>query len=127
MPTKILVCQNKTCHQQGSANVLTEFLASTPSGITVESSGCLGQCGSGPMVFILPEEIWYSCVHPYDVAVIAEQHLRRGRVVTQKLYPMFHSPRRPIGIWLTALSFLLSLLFLLIWMQATHAALLARG
>lgn len=79
------------------------------------------------MVFILPEEIWYSCVHPYDVAVIAEEHLRRGRVVAQKLYPMFHTPRRPIGIWLTAFSFLLSFSLLLIWMLTTYAALPTRG
>ena len=127
MPTTILVCQNKTCHQQGSVNVLAEFLSINLPGITVESSGCLGQCGSGPMVFILPEEIWYSCVHPYDVAVIAEQHLRRGRVVTQKLYPKFHTPRRQIGLWLTVFSFLLSFSLLLIWMLTTYAALPTRG
>lgn len=127
MSKTVLVCQNTTCRQQGSANVLSEFLSGAPPGITVESSGCLGQCGSGPMVFILPEEIWYSCVHPYDVAVIAEEHLRRGRVVTHKLYPMFHPPRRPIGMWLTAFSFLLSFSLLLIWMLITHTALLNRG
>lgn len=127
MPKTVLVCQNTTCHQQGSEHILTEFLSSAPPGITVEPSDCLGQCGNGPMVFILPEEIWYSCVYPYDVVVIVEQHLRRGRVVTRKLYPMFHPLRRSIGMWLTAFILLLSFSLLLIWMLTTHAALLARG
>ncbi|PZD70941.1 hypothetical protein C1752_08716 [Acaryochloris thomasi RCC1774] len=79
------------------------------------------------MVLILPEETWYSHVQPRDAAVIAEQHLNAGRIVTKKLYPLFHPPRRPIGMWLAAGSFLLGFSLLLIWMLTTHAALLSRN
>ncbi|MGK7918515.1 MAG: ferredoxin [Trichodesmium sp.] len=70
----LLVCQNRTCRKQGSAKVLAAFQTFDMPNIQVEKSGCLGKCGSGPMVLILPEEIWYSHVKPQDISVIMEQH-----------------------------------------------------
>lgn len=42
------------------------------------------------MVLVMPEEIWYSCVHPDEVPVIIERHLRGGKPVLAMLYPKFH-------------------------------------
>ncbi len=52
---KVLVCQNTTCQQQGSEKVLTAFERCAPDDVSVEISGCLGQCGKGPMVVVLSE------------------------------------------------------------------------
>ena len=71
----LLVCQNRTCRKQGSAKVLAAFQKFDIPNITVEKSGCLGKCGNGPMVLVLPEQIWYSHVQPQKVSVIIEQHL----------------------------------------------------
>ncbi|MGB3237501.1 MAG: (2Fe-2S) ferredoxin domain-containing protein [Geitlerinemataceae cyanobacterium] len=89
-PQQVLVCQNRTCKRQGSAEVLAAFQSQSIVGISVRGSGCLGQCGNGPMVLILPEEIWYSKVHPGEVIAIVEQHLLGGKPVNTMLYRKFH-------------------------------------
>lgn len=90
MPKQVLICQNKTCNRQGSAEVLAAFQAHSIADIPVRGSGCLGQCGSGPMVLVLPEEIWYSRVHPGEAIAIIEQHLLGGQPVGAMLYRKFH-------------------------------------
>nr|WP_071590722.1 (2Fe-2S) ferredoxin domain-containing protein [Synechococcus sp. PCC 7336] len=114
MQRKVLVCQNVTCHQQGSGKVLAAFQLGAPSEVEVEPSGCLGQCGSGPMVLVLPEEVWYCHIYHLDVPVIVEKHLKRGRIVTEKLYPKFHPPK-PIWIWLIAFVICLSFMIPIVW------------
>jgi (2Fe-2S) ferredoxin len=61
-PICILICQNRTCRKQGAAEVLAAFRS-----INIP---CLGNCGNGPMVLILPTRIWYYRVYPHNVATI---------------------------------------------------------
>ncbi|WP_310427246.1 DUF952 domain-containing protein [Chamaesiphon sp. VAR_48_metabat_135_sub] len=70
-PISVLICQHRTCRKQGSAEVLTAFRSLTIPNITYEGCGCLGNCGNGPMVLILPTRIWYYLVQPQDVSIIA--------------------------------------------------------
>ncbi len=69
-PTSILVCQNRTCRKQGAADVLAAFRDLDLPSISIEGCGCLGNCGNGPMVLVLPARIWYYRVHPRDVPKI---------------------------------------------------------
>ncbi len=71
----VRVCLNRTCRKQGAKLVLAAFEASVVPGITVMGSSCLGQCGNGPMVLVLPDRIWYSRVYPSQVPLLIEQHL----------------------------------------------------
>ncbi|MEG3923269.1 (2Fe-2S) ferredoxin domain-containing protein [Microcoleus sp. D3_18a_C4] len=87
---QVLVCQNRTCRKQNSAKVLAAFQQLSPSEVEVVASSCLGQCGNGPMVLVLPEEVWYNGVCPEEVAAITEQHLRGGKPVERMLYRKFH-------------------------------------
>lgn len=86
----VRVCQNRTCRKQGAAKVLAAFEALPVPGVSVTGSGCLGQCGNGPMVLVLPERVWYSGVRPNEVPLVVEQHLMSGERVTQMLYYRFH-------------------------------------
>lgn len=86
----VRVCQNRTCRKQGAVKVLAAFEALALSGVTVTASSCLGQCGNGPMVLVLPDMVWYSGVRPTEVPLVVEQHLRSGKKVTQMLYHRFH-------------------------------------
>jgi uncharacterized protein (DUF952 family)/(2Fe-2S) ferredoxin len=70
-PISVLICQHRTCRKQGSAEVLTAFRSLMIPNITYEGCGCLGNCGNGPMVLILPARIWYYLVQPQDVPTIA--------------------------------------------------------
>jgi (2Fe-2S) ferredoxin len=81
---QLLICQNRTCRRQGAAAVLAAFKTLPVEGVTIEGCGCLGQCGSGPMVLVLPEQIWYAAVHPTDVPTLVQSHLRGG-VPVQRL------------------------------------------
>ncbi|WP_315789868.1 (2Fe-2S) ferredoxin domain-containing protein [Fischerella sp. JS2] len=87
----VRVCQNRTCRKQGSAKVLAAFKAIAMPGVMVIGSSCLGQCGNGPMVLVLPDMVWYSGVRPSEVPLIVEQHLLGNQVVTKMLYHRFHS------------------------------------
>jgi uncharacterized protein (DUF952 family)/(2Fe-2S) ferredoxin len=69
--SSVLVCQHLTCRKQGAANVLAAFRKLNTPSITYEGCGCLGNCGNGPMLFILPARIWYYLVQPHDVPKIA--------------------------------------------------------
>ncbi|MBE9066635.1 (2Fe-2S) ferredoxin domain-containing protein [Leptolyngbya cf. ectocarpi LEGE 11479] len=105
MRKTVLVCQYTTCGQQGAKKVFQTFQSyALSSDINVETTGCLGQCGSGPMVLILPDETWYCHIHPSDVPTIVEQHLKQGQVITKKLYPKFHHTRKSVWIWLVVFS-----------------------
>jgi (2Fe-2S) ferredoxin len=77
-PIEILICQNRTCRKQGAANVLAAFRAiDLPHHISFEGCGCLGNCGNGPMVLVLPARIWYYRVHPQDVTKILTASIDR--------------------------------------------------
>jgi uncharacterized protein (DUF952 family) len=69
--SSVLVCQHLTCRKQGAANVLAAFRKQNTPNVTYEGCGCLGNCGNGPMVFILPARIWYYLVQPHDVPKVA--------------------------------------------------------
>lgn len=67
----ILICQHLTCRKQGAAKVLAAFKSTDiPDGISYEGCGCLGQCGNGPNILILPDRIWYYRVSVKDIPTI---------------------------------------------------------
>jgi (2Fe-2S) ferredoxin len=87
----VLVCQNRTCRKQGAAAVLAKFQDYAGADFRVEGTGCLGQCGNGPMVLVEPDEVWYCRLNPKEVPVVVEQHLQGGMPVKAMLYPKFHT------------------------------------
>ena len=89
-PQRILVCQNRTCRKQGAEKVLAAFQSQPVPGVTVTGCGCLGECGNGPMVQVVPDQIWYNQVHPDEVPAIVKRHLRGGQPVAAMLYRKFH-------------------------------------
>lgn len=54
--------------------------------VRVNHSGCLDQCGHGPMVVVYPEAVWYWGVRPEDVEQIVQEHLVAGRPVERLRY-----------------------------------------
>jgi len=74
----VRICQSRTCRKQGATEVLAAFEKLSISGITITASGCLGKCGNGPMVLVLPDAVWYSGVLPGEVPLIVAQHGVKG-------------------------------------------------
>lgn len=122
MTRTVLVCQNTTCSQQGSAKVLTALQSQAPASVTVKRSGCLGECGSGPMVLVMPEETWYCCVRSQDVPGIVSQHLEGGKVLRHKLYSKFHPTGSSLKGWLIVFSILLGILLSMFGLLASQSA-----
>ena len=44
--------------------MLQAIQAAAPADVEVIPCGCLGHCGSGPMVLVLPQHHWHSQVSP---------------------------------------------------------------
>ena len=86
----VWVCQYRTCKKQGALAVFQAFEALHLPEWTILKSQCLGQCGNGPMVRVLPEDVWYWRVQPEEVAAIAERHLLNGEPIQSMLYPRYH-------------------------------------
>jgi (2Fe-2S) ferredoxin len=92
---QVLVCQSRSCRKQGAAKVLAALENLQVTEVTVMKSGCLGQCGSGPIVLVMPEQTWYSGVQASEVPMVVEGHLRGGLPVQSMLYPKYHdSPKQ---------------------------------
>ena len=87
-----LVCLGgKSCPAQGSEAIWFELKrrvleAGLENEIRVTKSGCLGQCGHGPMIVVYPENVWYAAVRAEDVQEIVESHLLGGKPVERLLY-----------------------------------------
>ncbi len=54
--------------------------------IRINHSGCMDQCGHGPMVAVYPENIWYCHVTVEDADAIFHEHLVGGKPVERLLY-----------------------------------------
>eukprot|EP00268_Persea_americana_P037754 TRINITY_DN3746_c0_g1_i10.p1 TRINITY_DN3746_c0_g1~~TRINITY_DN3746_c0_g1_i10.p1 ORF type:complete len:177 (-),score=23.34 TRINITY_DN3746_c0_g1_i10:374-904(-) len=52
---EIRVCVNKSCSRLGSRRTLETLSDLAPPDVTVKSCGCLGRCGAGPNLVVLPE------------------------------------------------------------------------
>jgi (2Fe-2S) ferredoxin len=54
--------------------------------LRVTKSGCLGQCGHGPMMVAWPENVWYAGARLADVDEIVAAHLQGGAPVERLRY-----------------------------------------
>ncbi|MEO1592711.1 MAG: (2Fe-2S) ferredoxin domain-containing protein [Cyanobacteria bacterium J06632_22] len=89
---QIQVCQNRTCLRSQSDKVLASLQAEAPANVIVLGSGCLGQCGAGPIVRVDPDNIWYCRVATKtDVLEIVAQHLNQDQPVRRLLHPRIHA------------------------------------
>lgn len=88
----VFVCTSgKTCPLQGSEEIcklMREDIAARglKKQIRINKTGCLDQCGNGPMVVVYPEGVWYAHVKPEDCKEIVESHLVNDRPVERLFY-----------------------------------------
>src|ERR1700722_20563010 len=88
----VVVCTSgKTCAEQGSETVcenLKEKIKDLGLKKTIRGnkSGCLGQCGAGPMVVVYPQGNWYCQVSKRDVDDIIEKDLIGNKIVNRLIY-----------------------------------------
>ncbi len=87
----VTVCQHRSCLRNGSEEVLAAFQAHQSNTVMVSGCECQGQCGSGPTVRVMPDNVWYCQVKPKDVEPIVDRHLSsKGEPVQALLNPRIH-------------------------------------
>jgi (2Fe-2S) ferredoxin len=86
----ITVCQYRSCVRNGSEAVFQALQAAAPKFVLVSKSDCMGQCASGPTVYVMPDKTWYCRVQRCHVDAIVQQHLWNNCPVERLLHPRFH-------------------------------------
>jgi (2Fe-2S) ferredoxin len=91
----VLVCTGGFCSPDRSGRALYSKLASLleregllfgPTRVKRSEAPCLGVCGSGPIVVVYPEGVWYSGVTPALLERIVLEHLRDGKVIEEAVF-----------------------------------------
>lgn len=96
---EILVCGGTGCTSSRSLAIVSEFNKviqehDLNNKIFCHITGCLGFCEQGPIVKILPDNVFYVNVNPLDVYEIVSSHLLNNTVVNRLLYEHPHSHQR---------------------------------
>lgn len=88
---KVLVCMGAGCISSGSEPVrdalVEEIERLGMSGrVKVVGTGCIGCCGSGPVVLVQPDGVLYQGLKPEDARGIVEEHILNGVFIERLLY-----------------------------------------
>lgn len=87
----VLICGGTGCTSSGSISIEDAFkeeLAkhNIENEVKLVRTGCFGLCEAGPIVIVYPEGAFYSRIEAKDVQKITEEHLLKGRIVTDLLF-----------------------------------------
>lgn len=88
----VFVCTfGKTCAADGSVDVFKALKegakdAGLRGRVRINQSGCLNQCGHGPMVVVYPEDTWYCGVGVKGARRILAEHIIGGQPVEDLRY-----------------------------------------
>ena len=88
---QILVCGGTGCTSSGSKKVI-EALESElvkqglDKEVLVVKTGCFGLCALGPIMIVYPEGAFYAQATPEGVVRIVDEHIKKGKIVTDLLY-----------------------------------------
>ncbi|MBL0701726.1 MAG: NADH-quinone oxidoreductase subunit NuoF [Spiroplasma sp.] len=86
---EILICAGTGCLSSKSikiAELFEEKLKENNLDINVVKTGCFGFCEKGPIVKIMPDDIFYTQLKLDDVEKIIEKHLIGGEIYKARLY-----------------------------------------
>lgn len=88
---QILVCGGAGCVSSNCAEVEQALHAALSAhGIADETAviqtGCMGTCAFGPVLLVLPEEIYYTYVNPEKVKEIVAKHIVGGEYIEEYTY-----------------------------------------
>jgi NADP-reducing hydrogenase subunit HndC len=87
----VLICAGAGCISSNCKEVKAQFVKELKEHqleqeIKLVETGCIGSCDLGPVILVYPEGIFYQKVRPEDVGLIVEEHLLKGRPVSQLFY-----------------------------------------
>ncbi|MEJ5228957.1 MAG: NADH-quinone oxidoreductase subunit NuoF [Pseudothermotoga sp.] len=91
--TTILVCAGGACISAGEETVKQALEAeiekyALKDVVRVVETGCMGACSLGPLMVVYPEGVFYQKLTPQAARKIVEEHILKGRIVSEYLYKM---------------------------------------
>ena len=100
----VLICTGGGCVASGALELSAAMRAAIAKRgldgeVRVYETGCLGPCAAGPVAVVYPDNVLYQNLKPADAERIAEEHLLKGRVVTDLAHEA-----RPRGLEITGLA-----------------------
>ncbi len=93
----VLICGGTGCTSSGSLDIEAKFNEELKKHnlhgeVKMVRTGCFGLCEAGPIAVVYPEGTFYSRITADDVARITEEHLLKGRIVTDLTYKSESTP-----------------------------------
>lgn len=86
----LLVCGGTGCHSSESDVIIDKLRAGLEArgidDVKVVQVGCFGFCAQGPIVRVMPDDVFYVKVKVEDVDQLIEQHVMQGKHVDHLLY-----------------------------------------
>lgn len=87
----VLICGGTGCSSSGSLTFEDKFATAMEKHdlnkeVKLVRTGCFGLCEAGPIVVVYPEGAFYSRVEDKDIERIVEEHLLKGRIVTDLIH-----------------------------------------
>jgi len=89
----VFVCTfGSWCRRDGDTEAILKRFKQAVAGaglqgrVRINKSGCLNQCGHGPMVVFYPQDRWYSRVTEEDVADLFEAEIVQRKPLLRLLY-----------------------------------------
>ncbi|MFN5856639.1 MAG: (2Fe-2S) ferredoxin domain-containing protein [Pseudanabaenaceae cyanobacterium] len=91
----VMVCQFRTCKHDGAEALLNALQEATKDrdDVAIGISGCMGLCGSGPMLYLAPDHLYYWRMDAHKVAHFVEQQLDQHQPINEWLHPRLHQFR----------------------------------
>ncbi|MEW6482040.1 MAG: NuoF family protein [bacterium] len=87
--TTISICNGAGCLALGAKRLSELFESEVKKrnlDIEILKTGCPGFCEKGPLLTILPQDIFYSKITSEDVSLIIEETIIKGKVIDKLLY-----------------------------------------
>jgi NADH-quinone oxidoreductase subunit F len=99
----VLICTGGGCVASGALELSAAMRAAIQKHgldgeVHVFETGCLGPCAAGPVAVVHPDGILYQNLKPADADRIAEEHLLKGRVVTDLAYEKRQGSMEALGL-----------------------------
>lgn len=87
----ILCCGGTGCHASKSKEIMDNLRAEIKAAgleddVRVIQTGCFGFCAQGPIVKVMPDNVFYVQVKPEDAAEIVQKHIVNHEVIERLLY-----------------------------------------
>lgn len=87
----LLVCGGTGCKSSQSDKIVSNLKlyveeAGLSDTVNVSLTGCFGFCEKGPIVHILPDNVFYIKVKPEDAEQIIKEHIINGNILDRLLY-----------------------------------------